>query len=102
MAENKMKDKVEKLHQEYASLRKLNPVRRCDKPQMKQFQDKLHKTMPFWPWDVEKRVEDSKEGTKEVEKVAIDEDLAFFKRMMMDRAASYCSQDKITPKLEGY
>ena len=59
MAENKMKDKVEKLQQEYANLRKLNPKRRCDIPKMKQFQDKFHKTMPFWPRDVEKRMEDS-------------------------------------------
>ena len=36
MAENKMKHKVLKLHQEYASLRKLNPERRCDNPKMKQ------------------------------------------------------------------
>ena len=102
MAEHKMKGKVEKLHQEYASLGKLNPERRFDNPKMKQFQNKLHKTMPFWPRDVEKRMEDSKEGNEEVEKIVIDEDSAFLKSMMMDRAASYCSQDKITPKLEGY
>ena len=42
-------------------------------------------------------MEDSKEGNKEVEKIVIDE-LAFFKSMMMDRAVSYCSQDKITSK----
>ena len=47
MTENKMKHKILKLHQEYASLRKLSPERRCDKPKMKEFQDKLHKTMPF-------------------------------------------------------
>ena len=58
--------------------------------------------MPFWSRDEEKRMEDSKEGNKEVEKIVIDEDSAFLKSMMMDRAASYCSQDKITPKLEGY
>ena len=80
----------------------LNLERRCDTLKMKPFQDKLHKTMPFWPRDVKKRMEDSKERNKEVEKIVIDEDLEFFKGMMMDRAASYCSQNKITPKLEGY
>ena len=102
MAENKMKGKIEKLHQEYASLGKLNPERKCDNPKMKLFLDKLHKTMPFWPRDVEKRMEDSKEGNKEVEKIVIDEDLEFLKSMMMDRDASYLSQDKIPSILVGY
>ena len=42
-------------------------------------------------------MEDSKERNKEVEKIVIDEDLEFLKSMMMDRDASYCSQDKVTP-----
>ena len=68
MAENKMKHKVLKQHQEYASLRKLNQERRCDNPKMKQFQDKLQNTMPFWPRDVENLVEDSKKVEKKQRK----------------------------------
>ena len=95
-----MAEKVEALHQEYASLRKLNPERRSDNPKMKLFQEKLQNTMPFWHRDVEKRMEGSKNGKNEVEKIAIDEDIAFLKSMMTDRVASYCSQDKVTLKLE--
>ena len=96
--ENNIIQKILALHQEYANLRKLNPDRRANK--VKQFQQKLQTTMPFWPRNAEKRMEDSKKGKNDAEKRVTEEDIVFLNSMMTDRAASNCSQDKVTSKIE--
>ena len=82
--EIKMIEKVERLHQEYVGLKKLNPDRRLQNPKVKSFREKLLTTMPFWPDDTEKKLEENKKGKTDAEKFAIDEDLDFLRSMMTD------------------
>ena len=58
--EIKMIEKVERLHQEYVGLKKLNPDRRLQNPKVKSFREKLLTTMPFWLDDIEKKLEENK------------------------------------------
>ena len=98
--ETKMAEKVEALHKEYASLRKLNPVRRVGNPKVQLFQGKGDKTMPFWPKDVEKKMEETKRGKTTKERAAIEEDLSFLKSMKTDRKYTYTGKDLVTSKSE--
>ena len=54
--EKKIAEKVEALHKEYIGLRKLNPERRIGNPKVQLFKAKMHKTMPFWLRDIEKKM----------------------------------------------
>ena len=100
VSEKRMTEKVKELNKEYTDLRKVLVKKRTDNPRISKFQDKLGKTMPFWPKAVETLMEESKKGKKDVEKIAIAEDIAFLKSMMTDRLASYTTVDNTTSKLE--
>eukprot|EP00918_Siedleckia_nematoides_P069451 GHVU01151493.1.p1 GENE.GHVU01151493.1~~GHVU01151493.1.p1 ORF type:complete len:160 (-),score=36.18 GHVU01151493.1:103-582(-) len=82
-----MAEKVEALYNEFKGLMKLNPERRMDSVKVKEFQEKLSMTMPFWPRDVMKQMEDSKKRKSSYETVAIEEDMKFLSSMMTDRVA---------------
>ena len=77
----------------------MNPERRLQNPNVIKFREKLSKTMPFWPGDVIKKIELLKTGKVEVEKIAIDKDIAFLKSMITDRTAQYSNQDKTTTSI---
>ena len=69
VALNKMAEKVEELYDEFRRLMKLNPERREDNPKIKDFQQKLCCTMPFWPGNVEERMDQSKKGKDTAERL---------------------------------
>jgi hypothetical protein len=85
--EHKMCEKIDALHTEYCSLKKLNPERREKSGKVLQFRSKLKTTMPFWPRDVLARMEKSKFGRTVSEVEAIVEDIAFLDSQMTDREA---------------
>ena len=89
IAAHKMAEKVEALYNEFKWLMKLNPERRMDSVKVKEFQEKLSMTMPFWPRDVMKQMEDSKKRKSSYETVAIEVDMTFLSSMMTDRVALY-------------
>ena len=97
--ERTMTQKILALHEDYWKLMKLNPERRLQNPLVIKFREKLSKTMPFWPGDAIKKMELLKKGKVEVEKIAIDEDIAFLKSMITDRTAQYSNQDKTTTSI---
>ena len=72
---HKMAEKVEAWHTEYSKLMKLNPERRIRNPKVQLFNGKLNKTMPFWPRNIEKKMEEMKRGKTVKEKATVDEDL---------------------------
>ena len=96
--EKTMADKVEGLWEEYHRLMKLNPERRLGNPKVQLFKDKMDKTMPFWPKDIEKRMIDMKKGKTARERATIDEDINFVRSMMTDRKYTYTGKDLITSK----
>ena len=59
---HKIAEKVEALYAEYNNLMKLNPKRRVGNPKVQLFQGKLHKTMPFLPRNIERKMEEMKRG----------------------------------------
>ena len=88
--------KITALHNEYVTLRKIPPKKRLNNPKVNAFLKKIKLTMPLWPEDIFKIMENQKKGKVEVEKLAIDEDMAFLRSMISDRIAHYSNQDKKT------
>ena len=100
LAKHKMAEKIEGFYKEFRSLMKMNPERRKGNSKINEFQEKLKRTMPLWPRNLIKKIEDSKRGKAQHEKKAIDEDIHFLQSMMIDRVASYYGKDKKTAELE--
>lgn len=94
--EHKMAEKIEELHRYFESLMKINNSEKVpENPRIKQFQEDLERTMPFWQRDVMKQLEQKRlrPMIKKEEKEAIEDDINFLKSMMTDRLASYSGQD---------
>ena len=66
------------------SLKKLPLAGRSNHPKVKIFKEKLQHTMPFYHKNVIKNMEESKKGKTQVEIIAIDKDIAFFKNGHID------------------
>ena len=69
VSERSMEEKVQKLLIEYKKLQKVNCNIRSGDSNISKFNEKLQETMPFWPKDVIKKMEESKKGKSVVEKM---------------------------------
>ena len=58
--EKKMAEKIIELHSLYKSLFKIIPEKRNGHRKVEEFQEKLKQTMPFWPRDAKRRMENEK------------------------------------------
>ena len=102
ISNKRMCDKIVELHTEYTNIRKLPAARlKSHCHLLKKFNDKLEKTMPFWPKDIILKMKARKGGhISEIEKAAIEEDIQFLQSMFDDRKATYAVKDTVTPLFE--
>ena len=99
--QHKIREKVQLLYTEFKGLLKLNRNRRHrENKKLAEFQEKLEKTMPFWPKEVVEVMAKSRRGKSDIEKQAIDNDIKFLESMMTDRVASYGNIDIIATQKE--
>ena len=99
--EKKMTEKVLNVNDEYRNLFKIVSAKRLESPKIKEFCAKLEHTMPFWPKDMEKKMEENKvKSTTQIEKQAINKDILFLRSMKTDRTAQYSSKDKIMENVQ--
>ena len=89
-----MAEKIIELHSLYRSLFKIIPEKRNRHRKVEEFLEKLKQTMPFWPRDAERRMENEKRGKSEKEVKAINEDILFLRRMKTDRIAHYATKNE--------
>ena len=76
------------------SLFKIIPEKRNGHRKVEEFQEKLKQTMPFWPRDAERRMENEKRGKSEKEVEAINENILFLRSMKTGRIAHYATKDE--------
>ena len=102
ISDKRMCNKIQELYAEYTNIRKL-PVARLKSPRhlLTKFNNKLNRTMPFWPKNIISKMEARKLGhISDVEKAAIEEDIKFLQSMFEDRKATYAVKDTVTPLFE--
>lgn len=93
-----MAEKVEELNEKYKKVMKLSMDKRKENERIEKFQDMMKSTMPLWPRDALKRMEETKKGLNDKEKESIEYDIKFLKSMMSDRIASFHGKDENTAK----
>ena len=92
----KCAEDIRKIHDEFRRVnKKKNPSR------IESFRAKLKTTMPFWPRNIIKLMEDklSNNLTTKLEKERLREDIPYLKSMMGNRVATYSSGDENHQKL---
>ena len=99
--ENTLTRKIISFHEkEYLKCVKISKNCRSNNSQIESFREKLSKTMPFYPTNVEDLMNDQKRGKNEKERQMIDEDIAFLRNMMSERSFTYSRQDMTCSILE--